>query len=70
MMSPDIRRRLKLYARTIVPRIMWTVVERDGQPELVIWREWLGSTYDIHSIAGGWGRWDRTRIAHEEANHA
>jgi len=66
-MSPlTLVRRLKLYARTIVPRVMWTVVERDGQPELVIWREWFGSAYDITSLAGDWGRWDRTRIEHGE----
>lgn len=57
------KRRISLLLRTLFPRIFWTVVERDGVPELVIWREWLGSAYDIRSIAGSWGRWDRTRIA-------
>ena len=56
-------RRAKLYARTLVPRTFWTVVERDGRPELVVWREWLGNAYDIASLAGDWGRWDRARIA-------
>lgn len=60
------RLHLKIRLKTIVPRVFWTVVERDGQPEMVIWREWLGNAYDIRSIAGGWGRWDRNRIAHEE----
>lgn len=50
---------------TLLPRTSWEVVERDGIPELVIWRQWLGRAYDIRSIAGGWGRWDRQRREHE-----
>jgi hypothetical protein len=54
-----------IYLKTIIPRTYWSVVERDGQPELVIWREWLGNAYKIVSLAGSWGRWDRQRIANE-----
>lgn len=56
---------LRIRLRTVIPRVFWTVVERDGQPELVIWREWLGHAYDISSVAGSWGRWDRQRIESE-----
>lgn len=54
---------LRSILTTIIPRTCWTVVERDGQPELVLWRMWLGNSYGIVSLAGGWGRWDRARIA-------
>lgn len=60
MAAQTMLRRLVLLARTIIPRVMWSVVERDGEPELVIWREWLGYSYDIVSIAGTWGRFDRS----------
>lgn len=50
--------------KTLWPRTFWTVVERDGIPELVIWRMWLGNSYRIVSLAGQWGRWDRQRISH------
>ena len=60
--------RLRSMLRDPFPRTHWTVVERDGVPELVIWRQWLGSAYDIVSLAGGWGRYDRQRIEREETH--
>lgn len=48
---------------TLIPRTKYAVVERDGLPELVIWRMWLADSYDIVSLAGGWGRWDRNHRA-------
>lgn len=53
--------------RQLVPHTEFAVVERDGQPELVIWRQWLWNAYDIVSLAGKWGRWDRERIKREAA---
>lgn len=55
-----------IILKTIWPRTFWSVVERDGIPELVIWREWLGNSYRIVSLAGSWGRWDRHRIVAEK----
>lgn len=48
-----------LFLRSLVPRVLWTVVERDGRAEFVIWRQWLGRAYDINSIAALPGRYDR-----------
>ena len=60
----------KVILLTIVPRTYWSVVERDGVPELVIWREWLGNSYRIVSLAGNWGRWDRNRLKQLKAKKA
>jgi hypothetical protein len=54
--------KIKMTLKTMFPRTFWTVVERDGIPELVIWRQWLGHAYSIVSLGGQWGRWDRQRI--------
>lgn len=54
-----------MFFKTLVPRTYWQVVERDGIPELVIWRQWLGNAYGIASLGGQWGRFDRQRIIRE-----
>lgn len=48
--------RMALYA---IPRTIWTVVERDGHAEFVIWRQWRGRAYDINSVLSMPGRYDR-----------
>lgn len=50
---------LRRFVRWAFPRVVWTVVERDGHAEFVIWRQWLGRAYDINSVAALPGRYDR-----------
>lgn len=62
--------KVRMALKTLWPRTLWTITERDGIPELVIWREWLGNAYNIVSLAGSWGRFDRQRMIRESGKNA